>query len=73
MDSRENDIRDMRDENVIRQLWESSEGKVSSETMQDLEAVHEMIAASEGRRKTGIALNMESGHPSRWRMAPWWP
>ena len=46
----------MRDENVIRQLWESSEGKVSSETMQDLEAVHEMIAASEGRRKTGMAF-----------------
>ena len=46
----------MRDENVIRQLWESSEGKVSSETMQDLEAVHEMIAASEGRRKTGMVF-----------------
>ena len=53
MDRKENDIRDMRDEKVIRQLWEDSEGKVSPETMKDLEAVHRMMDASEGRRKTG--------------------
>ena len=53
MDRKENDIRDMRDEKVIRQLWEDSEGKVSPETMKDLEAVHRMMDASESRRKTG--------------------
>lgn len=53
MDRKENDIRDMRDEKVIRQLWEDSEGKVSPETMKDLEAVHRMIDASEGRKKAG--------------------
>ena len=53
MDRKENDIRDMRDEKVIRQLWEDSEGKVSPETMKDLEAVHRMMDASEGRKKAG--------------------
>lgn len=53
MDRKENDIRDMRDEKVIRQLWEDSDGKASSGTVKDLEAVHRMIDASEGRKKAG--------------------
>ena len=53
MDSKENDIRAMRDEKVIRQLWEDSVGELSSGTVKDLEAVHRMIDESEGRKKSG--------------------
>ena len=46
----------MHDEETVRQLWEDSDGRISSETLQDLEAVRRMIDASEGRRKTGRAI-----------------
>lgn len=53
MDSKGNDMEDLRDEKVIRRLWEDSDGKISSETIKDLEAVHRMIDASEGRKMSG--------------------